>query len=391
MFLAVVLLVLAALLTVIGMVSVAWVRARPRRHSAVLPNVSVLKPLSGADPGLADNLRSFFEQDHPGFELIFGVAQPTDQAVPVVRALMAEFPDVSAQLIIHGGGFATNPKVSNLRGMIGCASHDLVVISDSNIRAPQDYLRDLASTWLEDPEGTGVVTSLFAGTEARSLGARLECVQLNGFVAAGAAVPVMLGDPVVIGKSMLFSRRVFERLGGFASVSDVLAEDYMIGKMFQHAGYEVRIGRVIIENVTGDASVSRFFDRHQRWSILRTRLHPVAFALEPLLSPLVLLPLALAVLGPYGWLYSLGLIVVRDVVQWIFLRGLGGAYWALLLAPVREAIMLAAWATAPFTKYVAWRGHRVRIGAGTRVFIPDPGSGADLDRDSEDTLRWSLG
>lgn len=108
-----------------------------------LEAVSVMKPLCGADPGLSQNLESFFVQDHPSYELVFGVVSPEDPALSVLREVRARHPGVACRVIVHSGGGALNPKVDNLLGMLPKAAHDLVVISDSNIRAPRHYLSEL--------------------------------------------------------------------------------------------------------------------------------------------------------------------------------------------------------------------------------------------------------
>ena len=163
--------------------------ARVTRSSPVAPGklapVSVLKPLNGADQDLYENLRSFFEQDLPEFELVFGVTNGNDPALAIVARLEREFPNVRCRLAVHEGGTALNPKVRNLLGMLPYATHDLLLISDSNVRAPLHYVRELAL--LHAGERVGMVTNLFAGTRECTLGAALENVQLNGFVAAGSA------------------------------------------------------------------------------------------------------------------------------------------------------------------------------------------------------------
>ena len=212
------------------------------------------------------------------------------------------------------------------------------------------------------------MTNLFAGSGENTLGAALENVQLNGFCAAGAALPTSLGDALVVGKSMLFSRSTFEKLGGFERVANVLAEDFVIGKMFQHAGYRVRIAPTVLENVTSCMSVSAFLQRHLRWSMLRWRLRPLAALCEPLTSPLALLPLAVLAWGTAGVTWAVCLLMLRDVGGWIALRGWRRAWLPAALAPLRELCMLFVWARAPFKRHVVWRGNRVRIGAGTLLY-----------------------
>jgi len=350
-----------------GLLAVVRTRSRPRRVGAQEPPLTVLKPLCGADAGLTDSLETFFDQDYSDYELVFGVEDPDDPAVAVVAKLRASHPETAVRLVVHSGERAQNPKVRNLLGMLPHARHDLVLISDSNVRAPRQYLRDSVATLLARPR-IGLVTNLFAGTGEQSLGAALEAVQLNGFCAAGTALPTAVGDSLVIGKSMLFSRATFERLGGFERVAAVLAEDFVIGKMFQHGGYGVALGPTVLENHTGRLSARAFFQRHLRWAMLRWRLRPAAAMAELLTSPLALLPVAWLLLGPAGVLWTAALLVVRDVGGWVALRGWRRAWLPLLLSPVREVAMLAAWALAPFKRHVTWRGHRVRLGAGTLLF-----------------------
>jgi len=364
---------LATVWTVLGIVAVWRIRRRAaRRRESLpppLPAVSVLKPLCGVDNALEDNLRTFFEQEHPAFELVFGIQGHDDPALPLVRRLRAEHPEVRARIVVHDGGRGINPKVSNLRAMLTAASHDVVVISDSNVAVEPNYLRLMAED-LERP-GVGLVTSMFAGTGERSLGATLENLHLNGAVAAGSALPTELLDhPVVVGKSMMFRRSVLERLGGFESVANVLAEDYVIGRMFHAAGHAIRLCEQPIRNVNRDTSLRAFFKRHQRWSMIRLRMAPVAFVLEPVTQPLLIALAAplFGVVGAWPLVWAFALLLARDSLQWIALRGRRGLLRALPLFPLRDGLVLAAWASAFFHRHVTWRGTRVRVSQGTRLY-----------------------
>jgi ceramide glucosyltransferase len=360
--------IVTTLWVILGFVSLARALRRRRGPSTIeAAPITVLKPLAGVDPSLAENLESFFVQDHAAYEIVFGVADPADPAIRIAEALRAKYPHVRSRIVIDPEQTGINPKVANLRSMIRFAAHDAVMISDSNVRVPRGYLREAARAFSEP--GVGLVTHVFAGVGERTLAAMLENVQLNGFVAAGSALPTLLGDPAVVGKSMLFSRRTFDALGGFDSVADVLAEDFLMGKMFQHAGFTVRIAPTLIQSINGRVSLDAFLKRQLRWSMLRFRLNPLAFLLEPVTSPIAMLPIALAVLGPWALLWAAILVALRDGGQWTMLRGPSGAAAAVLLGPVRELIMLATWLATPFVKHVSWRGHRVRLGTGTRAFV----------------------
>jgi hypothetical protein len=149
----------------------------------------------------------------------------------------------------------------------------------------------------------------------------------------------------------------------------VLAEDHVLGKTFQHAGLRVAIAPTPVENVVGAPALSAMFERHVRWGMMRWRLRPFAFLAEIVTCPLALAPLLAMSLPP---LVALGACLVlawlRDVGGWVLLRGTRDVHVPLLLAPLRDALAAAAWVVAPFCRHVAWRGHRVRVGAGTLLF-----------------------
>jgi hypothetical protein len=111
-----------------------------------------------------------------------------------------------------------------------------------------------------------------------------------------------------------------------------------------------------------------FLARHRRWSLLRSRLAPVAFLLEPLTGPLAVLPFAWLVMGPAALGWALAAMWLRDVVGWMILRGTSRLWIPLLAAPLRDLAMLGVWLVAPLDRYVTWRGHRVRVGSGTLLF-----------------------
>jgi ceramide glucosyltransferase len=359
----------ATVWVVAGLLAVLGLTRRRARLLAAPPPVTVLKPLCGADPNLRENLESFFTQDHPRFELVFGVTDDDDPALAVVRELAQRYPQVATRVIVHAGEGALNPKVNNLLGMLPHARHDLVLVSDSNVLAPAHYVREMASVYeLERP---GLVTNLFVGLGERSLGAALENVQLTGFVAAGIALPTALGDAVLVGKSVLFSRQHLARLGGLRRFSDVLAEDFVMAQAFVHAGGKIVVAPTVLANITATTTVRSMLARQLRWSMMRCRSHPLAHVLEPVASPLAMLPLAWLLLGPWALLWAGALLLLRDLGGWLVLRGQSRAFLPILLSPLRELLALAVWFAAPLKRHVAWRGKRFRMGAGTLLYLDD--------------------
>jgi ceramide glucosyltransferase len=358
-------LLICTLATVVGLIALGRATRARAVASTDTPPLTVCKPLCGADDRLAANLETFFVQDYPAFELVFGVVSPADPAIAIVRDLMRRHPHVRARLVVHDGARGLNPKVANLRGMLAEESHDLVVVSDSNIAVGPAYLRSLVAR-LEP--GVELVTSLVTGGGEASLGALLEELHLTGSVApAVAAAEALSGDALLVGKSILFRRSVLESLGGLESLGSVLAEDYVMGRMFTEAGFHVRVATEVVQNVAVRQSLTGFVRRQARWALLRSRLQPLLYPFEPLANPvaaaLVSLALGAAPLWVLGW--ALALATVRDGVAAALLRGHVGA---APLGLFKDVLVLAAWAAAPFKRRVSWRGQRYRISAGTRLF-----------------------
>jgi ceramide glucosyltransferase len=346
----------------------------PEQYPSVPPPLSVLKPLAGVDAGLERALTSFFEQDHPNYELVFGVEGASDPAVAVVNALRQRYPHVPARLVVHGGGRGLNPKVSNLRAMLEAASHPRLLISDSNVLVPPHYLRETALL-LEAP-GTGLVTHLIAGTAVSGLGATLEALELDGTIAPAVAIAHgPCGTAAVIGKSMAFHRAHLERVGGFESVSDVLAEDYVLGRAFHEAGLRVTLAPTPVGNLLGRGTVARTFRRLLRWGMIRVRLNPLLTLLEPLQRPLVcaLLGVAAGLPAEFALPVAFASTVLRDAGARLILgqRRMG---LDVLVGIGADLLAVAAWACAWFPRHVVWRGRRVRVSSGTRLYGDAPRS-----------------
>jgi ceramide glucosyltransferase len=337
---------------------------------AGLEPASILKPVSGIDDGLEANLRTFFSQDYPHYEVVFGVQGEEDPVLDLVRKLIREHPAVEARVVVHDGGRGINPKVSNLRAMLTTAAHDLMVVSDSNIRVHPTYLREMQAE-MARPQ-VGLVTSLFAGVGEKTLGALIENTHLNATVVDGVVVPTeLLGHPIAVGKSMMFRRSLIDKIGGLESVAYTLAEDYVIGRMFHEAGFDVRLCPVPVMNVIAKSTLATFCRRQLRWNMMRLRLQPFAYLLEPLTMPLFTAAVAIALGAPPLWTlaWAFGITALRDAVQWSMMRGTKGIALALLVIPLRDVLVFGTWFTTFPRRHVTWRGKRVRVSAGTRLFM----------------------
>ena len=207
----------------------------PAEH---LAPISVLKPLSGFDEGLEVNLRSFFTQAHPEFELLFAVRQADDPAVPVVEALEREFPARASRLIVTGEPSYPNAKVFSLDRMLAAAKYDLLVMSDSDIRVAPGFLESIA-TEFADPL-VALATCPYQAVAGRSLWSRLEAEGMNTEFLAGILVARLVeGMRFAVGPTVVARRVALQAIGGFPVLKDYLAEDFVMGKFAAEAGLGV--------------------------------------------------------------------------------------------------------------------------------------------------------
>jgi ceramide glucosyltransferase len=200
------------------------------------PAVTIFKPLKGLDPQLYENLSTFCRQDYPRFQLVFGIADRQDPAVSVVRMLQRDYPTLDIDLIIDGRLYGTNHKVSNLINMYRSAKHDILVLSDGDIRVPRDYLRRVVAP-LRD-ESIGLVTCMYRAVAVQSdLPTLLWCWTINATL-----TPQILGARKVekptyaFGATMALRRSTLEAIHGFEEIANMLADDYQLGNRIAARG-----------------------------------------------------------------------------------------------------------------------------------------------------------
>jgi ceramide glucosyltransferase len=345
-------------------------RASATRKGAWQPRVSVLKPLAGTDDDLEENLESFARQDYPAFEIILGVADRDDVSVATAQRFAANHPEIDVRFVLTDPDAALNPKVAQLVGLEPHATGDVFVMSDSNVRAGPGYLWSMVNA-LQDPR-VGIVSSLFSGAGERSLGAALENLQICACTAPGlAAMGAATGRAFIVGKSMGVRRRDLDRLGGFAIVADVLAEDHVLGRRFLAAGYKTGLAHEIIENRNVVCSVRHTMARHTRWAKTRRSLMPAAFPVEPLMTPMVVATLGV-LLSPCALTVGiLGAVVVAQTVAALLavrlLRRTPLAWYYAPLEIVRSYFSLVCWARACLSHRTVWRGHAFVVQRGSAI------------------------
>ncbi|MGZ3773519.1 MAG: ceramide glucosyltransferase [Pseudobdellovibrionaceae bacterium] len=330
--------------------------------------VSVLKPIKGVDGYLEKNLESFFKIKYPSFEIIFCIAEKEDPAIHLVRRLQKKYPRVDTKLIIGDEKIGCNPKVNNLVKAYSQAKYDWLLISDSNVFVPTDYINRLVAHVESD---TGIVTAVVAGRDFKSIGGELEAMYLNSFYARWMLVATALHEPVVVGKSMLFKRSVANRFGGIKSLARYLAEDYQAGRAMKQLGYKVVISRDPICQPIGDHSLKDFWRRHIRWGRIRKSQALTAFLIEPVMTPFISAFLV-AVGLTRGFHFSFVAIFFLHVLIWaasdlLLYERLSTEYLKIRTIKIwclRELLHLPLWLQTLCGSRVYWRGQYLKVKMG---------------------------
>jgi len=334
------------------------------------PFISILKPLCGIDDVLWSNLRSFTRLRYPAYEILLGVKDSRDPAHALALRAAARWPGL-VRIVVQRTVPGLNPKVNQLIGLAAAARGELLVISDSNVRVRRDYLRGIAAAF-EDPR-VALATHPVAGIGERSAGALFDNLTLCGSVAAGVvSAKRIAGRDVVVGKSMALRRSDLCALGGFERLKDVLAEDFLSGRIVtEELGKRVALVPQPVFNVSRSQSVSAFWSRYLRWSVMqRKAVGNPTYAAQILLQPVALAAAAVAAMP--GWRTALALAAValaRAAVHEScarMLRGRGFRAWALC-APISDLLVTAAWAVGFLRSEINWRGNRLRVCEGTRL------------------------
>ena len=337
--------------------------ARPTRF---LPPISILKPLKGTDPEIYESFRSHCLQDYPEYEIIFGVSDPNDPAVESVKALQREFPDRRIQLVVSEKILGANVKVSNLAQMLTEARYDHLIVNDSDIRVEPDYLRRVTAPLANSQ--VGLVTCLYRGVPGATLGSRLEALGISTDFCASVLVARQLegGIRFALGSTLAFRRVELDKIGGFTSFVDYLADDYELGKRIAGLGLTVNLSDVAVETYLPSYRLREFFAHQLRWArgIRDARAggylgliftFGLLWALLALMAsggaPWAFITLAITLLLRF----AAALVVGRGVLQD---RQILKDAW---LIPLRDLLAVAVWFASLGGHTVTWRGDRFRL------------------------------
>jgi ceramide glucosyltransferase len=327
-----------------------------RAKAGVTLPLSVLKPLSGIDEGLESNLRSFFNQDYPDFEILFAVQAADDPALKIVEALQTEFPSRPSRLIVTGEPLYPNAKVFSLDRMLAEARHNILVMSDSDIRVAPGFLQSIAAEF-SDPN-VAVATCPYRAVAGRSLWSILEAEGMNTEFLAGLLVARMLeGVKFAVGPTVVARKSALQAIGGFAVLKDYLAEDFVMGKFAAEAGFGVLLSRNIVEHRIGSQGWRANAAHRIRWVRSTRRSRPLGYAGQLFTYPL---PMALLLcwMEPTWWPALAAALAFRAAAAW------STSVWILrarphwLLLPLEEILSFLFWLAGFFGNTIIWRGRR---------------------------------
>jgi len=352
----------------------AKIKLRLDAAAAAHPPVSILKPLKGVDPEIYESFRSHCLQDYPDYEIIFGASDPDDPAVASVRRLQAEFPQRRIEMVICHDSSGPNVKVTNLVQMARVARHNILIVNDSDIRVEREYLQQV-TTPLQS-ERVGLVTCLYRGAVAPTLGSRLEALGISSDFCAGvlAARQIEGGLHFGLGSTLAFRRSELQRLGGFEAIADYLADDYELGKRIADLGLHVVLAPAVVETFLPSYSMAGFVQHQLRWArgVRDSRLGGYLGLVFTFGVAWSLIALLAAGGAAWAWALFAGVLALRTGMAWCVGSMVledpqtGRLLWLL---PLRDLIGAVVWVASFFGNTVNWRGDRFRLRKGklTRI------------------------
>jgi ceramide glucosyltransferase len=356
----------------------AFLRGRETREGAspkqALPPISILKPLKGTDPEIYESFRSHCLQDYPEYEIIFGVSDLNDPAIESVKKLQQEFPDRRIQLLVCPNILGANVKVSNLAQMLAEERYDYLIVNDSDIRVEPDYLRRVTAP-LADPR-VGMVTCLYRGVANATLGSRLEALGISTDFCPSvlAARQIEGGIRFALGSTLAFRRADLEKIGGFTSFVDYLADDYELGRRIAELGLAVKLSDVVVETYLPSYRLREFFAHQLRWA--RGVRDARTGGYLGLMFTFGIMWSFLALAASRGALWACGALAItlflRLAIALFVGRGVLRDRHILKYAwliPVRDLVAAAIWLVSLGGHTVTWRGDRFRLHNGklTRI------------------------
>jgi ceramide glucosyltransferase len=325
--------------------------------------VTILKPLCGDEPALYSNLLSFCQQDYNGpVQIVFGVLDGADAAIPVVQRLIAQYPKRDLVLTIGQPKRSGNRKVASLQNLARHVRHDVVILADSDIRVDANYLSSLVAE-LSQPK-VGLVTCLYRGGVAGGLCSRLAAMAIDYHFLPNVLVGLSTGlARPCFGSTIALRRGTLAAIGGFEAFTRHLADDYAIGAAVRRLGLAVRVSTLVVDHTCNERDFGELLRHELRWARTIRAVDIWGFAGSIITYPV---PLALLGAGLIGFTApaagALAIAIASRLVLQVrvdqVVRSSSGRWW---LGPLRDTLSFLVFAASFFVGVVSWRGERYKI------------------------------
>jgi ceramide glucosyltransferase len=328
-------------------------------------DVTVLKPLHGAEAALGANLASFCTQDYPAaIQIVCGVQDPEDPAIAVVQSLRAQFSNREISLAVAPQSPRGNPKISNLLNMFPLSRHGIVILSDSDMCVGPDYIRNVVAT-LQQPE-VGLVTCLYRGRAVGGIWSRLAAAAVDQHFLPSVLVALRFGlAQPCFGSTIALRTEILQRIGGFEAFADALADDYAMGEAVRRLGLRVAIPAFTIGHTFSETKLSEVISHELRWARTIRLVDPKGYAGSILTHPL---PFAIAALPLSGFSAISFIILATTLACRLFIpiqveRLPGGGKSSVWLSPLLDLMSFVVFIASFLPGAVKWRGRRYRVGS----------------------------
>jgi len=336
-------------------------RAAPGSLPSPAPAVTVLKPLCGEEPGLYECLRSFCEQRYPRLQIVFGVRDPQDPALEIVRRLEREHPELDLACVVDSREHGASLKVSNLINMMEKARHDLIVLADADVRVPSDYLARVIAP-LADP-AVGIVTCPYRGIARTGGASALLAAFVNEWFMPSVHVAALFGSRAfAFGSTIALRRATLEAIGGFAAIADQLADDYRLGELTRLKGLRTVLSQVEVDTDLNEPDLSALVRHELRWLRTIRAVRPAGYAFSCITFdlPFAALGCVLATGSPPA-LALLAVTAAARLMLHFAVRRSGFARSQLRVALLNDVLAFALWCWGFASRRVDWRHTRYAV------------------------------
>jgi ceramide glucosyltransferase len=346
-------------------------RERAKKIPEFTPPASLLKPVHGVDFGSYENFASFCRQAYPEYEILFAVNDDADSAVPLIRQLIQQFPERHIRLFVGSEYLGANSKVNNLARLAQEARHEILVLSDGDVRVGPDFLHEVVAPLAQ--EGTGAVTCFYRSIAEKNLGAELEAIGAASDFFAGVLMANWVeGIRFALGAAIATKKSWLDKIGGFAAFSDMLADDYELGNGIAKAGGQVLLSREIVWTMYPAQTARSFWEHQLRWARTVRLCRPLSY-FGLLLTHGLPWALLAAVIAPARWIaiaYLSAYLLLRLVMAWtIGVWGVGDDVLRrrLWLVPLRDCLNFIVWLASFASNRITWSGKEYIIRRGRMI------------------------